>query len=174
MMSLGSQGKAAVMDIGQVLSSDSCACADGGRLDRWLELHEAVGCVRKREQGIEGHDDPEFAAGCIRHTEPCEQQRWCDYVADAAHLELCPILCFDSVLELCQHVAAEFREDGRHGFRRHLRPELMGLTEQRHQCTSWSIHVQDASGRGKYDHARGRRRKKGLLHRTCFVGDRFF
>ena len=82
----------------------------------------------------------------MRYTEPCEQEGWCDHVADAAHFELCPVLRLDSTLELCQHVITELREDRRHGFVRHLRPELVGLTEQRHQCTGWSIHVQDASG----------------------------
>lgn len=67
-------------------------------------------------------------------------------MADAAHFELRPVMCFDSTMELCQHVMTELREDGRHGFGGHLRPELMGLAEQRHQCTSWPIHMQDTSG----------------------------
>lgn len=78
--------------------------------------------------------------------ESSEQERWRDHVTNAAHLELGPVLSFDSVVELCQDVATEFREEGRHGFRRHLRPELMGITEQGHECTSRSIHMQDASG----------------------------
>ena len=84
--------------------------------------------------------------GRILHTEPREQEGWRDHVADTAHFELCPVLRLDPTLELCQHVVTELREDGRHGFGCHLRPELMGLTEQCHQCTGWSIHVQDASG----------------------------
>ncbi|OGW51992.1 MAG: hypothetical protein A2V62_13590 [Nitrospirae bacterium RBG_19FT_COMBO_58_9] len=67
-------------------------------------------------------------------------------MAGAAQFELRPGLCVDVVLELRRYVAAELGEEGRHGFRRHLRPKLMGLTEQRHQCTGWSVHVENASG----------------------------
>ena len=67
-------------------------------------------------------------------------------MADAAYFELCPVLRLNSTAELCQHVKTEFRDNRRHGFWRHLRPLFMGCTEQRHQCTGWSIHVQDASG----------------------------
>ncbi|MCE9537261.1 MAG: hypothetical protein K8R65_12750 [Nitrospirae bacterium] len=67
-------------------------------------------------------------------------------MTNAAHLELCPVLSLDSAVELCQDVATEFREEGRHGFGCHLRPELMGVTEQGHERASRSIHVQDSSG----------------------------
>ena len=67
-------------------------------------------------------------------------------MADAANFELCPVLRLGSTSELCEYVETAFREDGRHGFRLQLRPALMGCTEQCHQCTGWSILVQDASG----------------------------
>ena len=91
-------------------------------------------------------------------------------MADAAHFELCPVVHLDSMLELCQHVITELCEDQWHGFGRHLRPELVGCTEQRHQGTSWSIHVQDMCGRGKYNHAGVGGREKGLWHHTYFAG----
>lgn len=97
-------------------------------------------------QGIEGQDDSEFIVGGIRHTESGEQEGGGDHMADAAHFELCPIRPPDSMLELFQDIAAEIREEKWYGFGCHLRPEFMGHTKQRHECTSWAIHVQDASG----------------------------
>ncbi|OAI45651.1 hypothetical protein AYO43_07795 [Nitrospira sp. SCGC AG-212-E16] len=67
-------------------------------------------------------------------------------MADATHFELFPIFHLDSTSELCQHVATKLCEAGWHGFGCHLRPVLMGCTEQRHQCTGRLIHVQDTSG----------------------------
>ena len=103
-------------------------------------------CVWSGEQGGEGQNDTDLTIRCAWNSESCEEEGWCDHVAGAAHFELCPVLRFDSTSELCQHVETEFRDNRRHGFWRHLRPVLMGWSEQRHQCTGWSIHVQDASG----------------------------
>jgi len=129
-----------------------------------------IGCTRSGGQGVEGEDDPDLTVGWIRYTEPCDQEGGCHHVADAAHFELCPVVHLDSMLELCQHVITELCEDQRHGFGRHLRPELVGCTEQCHQGTSRSVHVQDAGGGGKYNHAGVGRRMKGLLHRICSAG----
>jgi hypothetical protein len=84
--------------------------------------------------------------GRILYAESCEQEGRCDHVADAAYFELCRVLRLDSTLELCLHIVTEFRENGWHGLRRHLWPEIMGRIEQRHQSAGWSVHVQDASG----------------------------
>ena len=137
---------AIISDAGQVRSSCMCACEIGRHRGRGLEMYGTVARVREGEQGAECQDNPELMIGGVWHTEPSEKEGWRDHVTNAAHLELCPVLSFDSAVELCQYVATKLREERRHGFRRHLRPELMGVTEQGHECTSRSIHMQDASG----------------------------
>jgi len=46
----------------------------------------------------------------------------------------------------------------------------VGCTEQRHQRTGWSIHVQDASGWRKHDHAWVGGREEGLCHHVYGLG----
>jgi hypothetical protein len=105
-----------------------------------------ISCTRSGGQGIEGEDDPDLTVGLILYTEACEQEGGCHHVADTAHFELCPVMHLDSMLELCQHVMTELREDQWHGFGRHLWPEFTGCTEQGHQGTSRSIHMQNPAG----------------------------
>jgi len=110
-------------------------------------------CIRDRWQGGEGQDDPDFIVCRIPYAEPCEQEGWSDDVAAATYFELRPVLCLKSALELCEHIVTELSEDERQRFRRHLRPEIIGGIERRHQYTGRSIHVQDASRWGEYHHA---------------------
>ncbi|OGW51993.1 MAG: hypothetical protein A2V62_13595 [Nitrospirae bacterium RBG_19FT_COMBO_58_9] len=63
MMPLASQGETLRHTYRTSNGLDLCAREGARHLDSWLEMHSVGGSVRKRPQGIEGHDDPEFASG---------------------------------------------------------------------------------------------------------------
>ena len=83
-------------------------------MGRRMEKPCILGYVRSGEQRSEGQNDTDLTIRCARNSESCEEEGWCDHVADAAYFELCPVLRLNSTAELCQHVKTEFRDNRRH------------------------------------------------------------
>ena len=103
--------------------------------------------------GLEREDHPWFLLAQMWNAESAKQQRRCDHVADSSRFELRPVFALDATVELCEYLAAKFREDRGERFRGQVRPQLMGLAEQSHEGAGLSVHMEHAAGRGEDNHA---------------------